>query len=61
MSDFVVALGLVLVIEGTLYALAPGSMKDFMRQALQMPDQFLRIGGLAALAAGFFAVWLIRG
>lgn len=61
MTDFFVAVGLVLALEGTLYALAPGGMKNVMRSALQMPDQTLRIAGLVALAAGVLIVWLIRG
>lgn len=61
MTDFLTALGLVLALEGAIYAIAPGAMKDFMRQALQMPDQFLRIAGLTALAVGVFVVWLVRG
>ncbi len=61
MSDLLVALGLLMAIEGTLYALAPGALKAMMRQALDLPDQVLRIGGVAALAAGVLVVWLARG
>lgn len=61
MSELITALGLVLVIEGTLYALSPSKMKTMMRSALELPDQTLRYGGLAALAAGVLVVWLIRG
>ncbi|MGH2341442.1 DUF2065 domain-containing protein [Segnochrobactraceae bacterium EtOH-i3] len=61
MSDLLVALGLVMAIEGTLYALAPGALKGMMRQALELPDQVLRIGGVAALAVGVLVVWLARG
>lgn len=61
MTDLAVAIGLVLAIEGTLYALAPGALKGMMRQALDMPDQVLRIGGVVALAAGVALVWLARG
>ncbi|WP_321339270.1 DUF2065 domain-containing protein [Breoghania sp.] len=61
MNDFVTALGLVLVIEGTLYALLPGALKRMMAQTKDAPDQMLRLGGLAALALGVFIVWLVRG
>ncbi|MBA5777769.1 DUF2065 domain-containing protein [Stappia sp. F7233] len=61
MSDFAVAVGLVLVIEGLFYALVPGAVKNFMRQAVLLPDQIMRMGGLAALFVGVFVVWLIRG
>jgi uncharacterized protein len=61
MSDLIVALGLVLALEGTLYALAPGGMKSMMRSALETPEQVLRIAGLVALALGVLLVWFVRG
>ncbi|MEP0233860.1 DUF2065 domain-containing protein [Roseibium sp.] len=61
MNDLIVALGLVLALEGTLYALAPGGMKSMMQSALQTPDQTLRIAGLVALALGVVLVWVVRG
>jgi len=60
-SELLVALGLVLALEGTLYALAPGAMKNAIRQMLDLPDQTLRTAGLVALAAGVALVWLVRG
>lgn len=61
MSDFIVALGLVLVIEGTLYAAFPGGLKRMMTMAQDMPDQSLRSGGLVAVALGVLVVWVVRG
>ncbi|GAB4525894.1 MAG: hypothetical protein Tsb0019_27950 [Roseibium sp.] len=61
MSDLVTALGLVLVLEGVLYALVPGGMKAVMRSALETPDQILRLAGLIAAVIGVFLVWIIRG
>lgn len=61
MNDLIVALGLVLAIEGTFYALAPGKLKDMMRQMQDIPEQTLRTGGIAAVAAGVLVVWLARG
>ena len=61
MSDFLVAIGLLLVIEGTLYAAFPGGLKRMMTMVQDMPDQSLRSGGLAAIAVGVAVVWLIRG
>ncbi|KZL21445.1 hypothetical protein PsAD2_00739 [Pseudovibrio axinellae] len=60
MIDLIVALGLVLVIEGVVYALAPGHLKEFMRKAQEIPDQSLRLGGVAAMALGVLIVWLVR-
>lgn len=61
MSDLVTAVGLVLALEGTLYALTPGGMKNVMRSALDMPEQTLRIAGLVALGLGVAIVWAVRG
>lgn len=61
MQDLVVALGLVLVIEGAAYALFPEGMRTMMRRALEMPPQTLRFGGLAAAVIGVAVVWLVRG
>ena len=38
MSNLVVALGLVLVIEGALWALAPGLGRKFLEVAAQTPE-----------------------
>jgi len=61
MADLATALGLVLVIEGALYALFPEGMQRMMAQALELPPAYLRRAGLAAAVAGFLVVWLIRG
>lgn len=61
MSDLLVALGLVLVIEGLIYAAFPGALKRMMAVALEMPDANLRTGGVFAVALGVFVVWLVRG
>lgn len=61
MSDLLVAIGLVLAIEGTLYAAVPQSLKAMMRTVLDLPDAQLRVAGLCALAAGVLVVWFVRG
>jgi uncharacterized protein YjeT (DUF2065 family) len=61
MSELLVAIGLVLAIEGTLYAVAPQSLKAMMRTVLDMPDTQLRVGGVVALAVGVLVVWFVRG
>lgn len=55
------AFGLVLVIEGLIYALFPGAMRKMMAAALELPPETLRRGGAAAVAVGVVIVWLIRG
>src|SRR5271165_5689598 len=60
MRDLGTALALVLVIEGTLYALFPEGMRRAAARALAIPPQTLRLAGLAAACAGVVLVWLVR-
>lgn len=61
MSDLAVALGLVLVIEGLLWALSPGLGRTLLATAAATPDTQLRRAGWVAVAFGALIVWLIRG
>ncbi|WP_370678065.1 DUF2065 domain-containing protein [Pleomorphomonas sp. PLEO] len=61
MNDFLVAVGLMAVLEGLLYAAAPSLMRKGIRQMLEASDFWLRIGGVAAMAAGVAVVWAVRG
>lgn len=60
MTAFITALGLVLVIEGLLYAFVPGHLKRMMAMMQSIPEDALRTGGLVAMAAGVALVWLAR-
>jgi uncharacterized protein YjeT (DUF2065 family) len=59
-SDLLTALGLVLVIEGLLYALVPAQLKAMMAAVGKLSDDQMRMGGVAALAVGVALVWLVR-
>lgn len=61
MDDLWAALGLVLAIEGALYALFPVGMRRLVAEVLQQPDERLRRFGLIAAALGVGIVWLVRG
>jgi uncharacterized protein len=61
MSDILVAIGLVLVLEGLLWASAPHLALRLLTTAAQTPEQVLRMAGAAAVAAGVVIVWLVRG
>jgi uncharacterized protein YjeT (DUF2065 family) len=61
MNDLLVAVGLVMVIEGLLWAAAPQLGLRLLAAAAQMREQTLRTAGAAAVAAGFVIVWLMRG
>ena len=59
-QDLLTALGLVFVIEGLLYALVPGHLKNMMKAMESVGDDALRIGGLAAVGFGVFMVWVVK-
>lgn len=61
MDDLAVAVGLVLVIEGLLWALAPGLGRKMLEAATQTPESSLRLAGSVAVATGVFIVWMVRG
>jgi uncharacterized protein len=61
MTDFVVAIGLVFVIEGLLFAAFPEMAKKALQSVIEAPDQFLRIVGISSAAIGVVLIWLIRG
>lgn len=61
MYDLAVALGLVLVIEGLLWALSPALGRRLLAVAAAAPDAALQRAGWAAVMLGAFVVWLVRG
>jgi len=61
MDDFAVAIGLVLVIEGLLWSLAPGVGRKLLAATTEVPESSLRLVGALAVAAGVLIVWMIRG
>jgi uncharacterized protein YjeT (DUF2065 family) len=61
MSDLIVAVGLVLVIEGLIWALSPALGRQLLAAAAATPEDSLRKAGWAAIALGAFVVWMIRG
>ena len=61
MHDLLVALGLVLVIEGLIWAVAPDTGRRLLEIASQMPNRSLQMAGWSAVAVGIAIVWLLRG
>lgn len=60
MPDLWVALGLMLALEGALYALFPTVMRRMLLDLLAQPPQRVRIAGVIACMAGVGIVWMIR-
>ena len=49
--------GLLLLVEGTLYALLPRTLQRLMGLAQKLPPAQLRWSGLAAFLLGAFLLW----
>lgn len=60
MSDFLVALGLVFVIEGLVFAAFPNHAKRAMAAVMDTSDPSLRVVGIGAAIVGLIVVWLAR-
>ena len=61
MADFVAALGLVLVIEGLVFAAFPAASKRAMALMLETAESQLRAVGVVSAVLGVLVVWLARG
>ena len=57
MKELVIAFGLLLFIEGLLYALFPSKMKNMLKTIEKMEVNQLRTGGLIFALIGFAIVW----
>ena len=54
------AIGLVLVVEGLVYALAPTLVEELLDMLRALPLEARRMLGLVALATGLAVVWLAK-
>ncbi len=61
MGEFLVAIGLVLVIEGLLFAAFPAAAKRLAASAIESPETSLRVAGILSAVIGIVIIWLIRG
>lgn len=61
MDDLLVAVGLVLVIEGVVYGGFPTLAKRLAVEVLSIPENRLRTAGMIAMVVGVAIVWLVRG
>ena len=59
-ADFLIGVGMLLVIEGLLFAAAPGWMLRAMESVLHTPDTILRLSGIGTAVLGLIVIWLIR-
>ncbi|MBV1886716.1 MAG: DUF2065 domain-containing protein [Parvibaculaceae bacterium] len=54
------AIGLVFVLEGLVFAVFPDEWKKMVATAQEMSAIQLRKFGIGAMALGVFLVWLVR-
>jgi len=60
MNEFFIAISLVVVIEGFLYAIFPAHMKKLIELMLNYSDNSLRYGGIIFVVIGLFLIWIAK-
>ncbi len=60
MAWALLALGLVLVVEGLVWTLAPRLIEDLLAALRALSPEERRLAGLAAVALGLALVWAAR-
>ena len=60
MRELIIAFGLLLFIEGILYALFPSKMKNMLKKINIVKESQLRSGGLIFAIIGFLVVWYVK-
>lgn len=58
MSTVLLALGLVMIIEGLAYALAPSLIERMLEALRSLPEQAVRQLGLLIAVSGVILLWL---
>jgi uncharacterized protein YjeT (DUF2065 family) len=61
LQELGVAIGLLLVLEGILYAVAPDAMRRMLQLVLSQPEQTIRMTGIGTAIVGLLVVLLVRG
>ena len=59
-TAFLMALALMLIIEGLLPFLAPSLWRDTFRRIMQMTDGQIRFLGLSSMLAGMLLLFFLR-
>ncbi len=60
MATIILAIGLVLCVEGLVFALAPSRLEEVLEALKNMTPETRRLIGLGALSAGVILVWLAK-
>jgi len=60
LSDLVLVIALVLILEGLFPALNPGGWSRMIDQISQLPERTIRVGGLIMVVSGFILFQIAR-
>ena len=60
MSEFIIAIGLVLFVEGLFLAIFPSRIKSILELIKNTPENKLRLLGVVFLIIGFLIIWYIK-
>ena len=60
MNELIIAFGLLLFIEGILYALFPSKMRNMLKKLEIVKNSQLRIGGLFFAILGFIIIYYVK-
>jgi uncharacterized protein YjeT (DUF2065 family) len=59
-DEIIIAIALILVLEGCLYALFPNGMRRMALKLERIPVSSLRSAGLLSAIVGVGIIWLVR-
>lgn len=59
-SFALIGFGLILIVEGLIYAIFPEGMKKLLTRMIDMPVSALRSGGLVAAVIGLALLWAMK-
>ena len=60
MNEFILAIGLVLFVEGLFLAIFPSRIKSILELIKNMSENRLRSFGIVILITGFLIIWYIK-
>tara|TARA_B100001559_G_scaffold314160_1_gene314154 strand:- start:5 stop:256 length:252 start_codon:yes stop_codon:yes gene_type:complete len=59
-KEFIIAIGLILFVEGLLLAIFPSRIKSILQLIKETPESKLRSLGTIFLVIGFLIIWYIK-
>jgi uncharacterized protein YjeT (DUF2065 family) len=60
MNELIIAIGLLLFVEGFLYAIFPSKMRNMLKKLESINDGQLRTGGLVFAVIGFIIIYYMK-